>query len=140
MRKNLSCCVAVALFIFCCANSAIAENTAILPEQQIPEILSVEKETPSPVLTAPVVEDVKTSKKTSRKIDLRAVIFDPNADFKAQAEEENRELTAQENLEYNLHEALHGEVKALSTKGLLADKMKMTFEKGPIDNIVPWLA
>lgn len=124
--------------MLCCTNSVLAENSPVLPQQEIPESISVEKETASPVLTAPVVEDIKPQKKTSKKIDLRAVIFDPNADFKAQAEEENRELTAQENFEYNLHEALHGEVKALSTKGLLADKMKMTFEKGPIDNIVPW--
>ena len=40
---------------------------------------------------------------------------------------------------YKIHEALYGEVSAASTKGLLEDTMKMTFTKGPIESIAPWV-
>ena len=88
-----------------------------------------------PILKTPVVEQPK---KTS-KIDLKAVIFDPNAQFDLQANEENREMTKLEEAEYSLHESLYGRVEALSTDGLLADKMRMKFAKGPIESISPWI-
>jgi hypothetical protein len=92
----------------------------------------------TPVLVTPP-ETAKKVKASSKKINLQAVIFDPNADFKAEAAEEGREMTKTEEAQYNLHEALHGEVEAISTKGLWADKMKMNFEKGPIESISPWM-
>ena len=90
------------------------------------------------VLIAPPETD-KKAKTPSKKIDLQAVIFDPDANFKAEATEEGREMTKLEEAQYNLHEALHGEVEAISTKGLWADKMKINLEKGPIESISPWM-
>ena len=72
------------------------------------------------------------------KIDLKAVFLEPHAKLNAQAIEENREMTEKEQIQYNIHEALYGEVEAIRTKGLLEDKTKMTFEKGPIKSITPW--
>ncbi len=117
-------------------NEKLAEGKILSSEQVIPD--ENYKDEKAPVLNTPVVEDIKKSS-SSKKINLKAVIFDPNAEFDAEAKEENREMTKLEEAQYNIHEALHGEVSKLSTKGLLADKMKMTFEKGPIDNISPWI-
>jgi len=119
----------------------------VVAEASIPAnpIVGVSNVTP-PILVAPIVEDPNAKKNTeskkpiaSRKIDLKAIIFDPTSTLKAEAEAEGREMTRSEAAQYNIHEALHGEVSAVSTKGLLADKMKMTFDKGPIDTIVPWM-
>jgi len=98
---------------------------------------------PQPKLVTPVVEDPRHKKHeiTSKKIDLKAVVFDPDADFKAQAEEEGREMTRLEAAEYNLHESLHGEVcksKDIPRVGLLATKTLMKPERGIIDSMVPW--
>ena len=55
--------------------------------------VNVSNQAPLP-LVAPVVEDPKLKKhEVTKKIDLNAVIFDPDADFKAQAVEEGREMT-----------------------------------------------
>ncbi len=93
-------------------------------------------------LTTPVVQDPKFEQAVP-KVDLNAVILDPNAaieeDINDNAEEDLSESTIIDNAKFNLHEALHGEVKALSTKGLLEDKMKMNFKKGPIEYIAPWV-
>lgn len=117
------------------------DTTGISLSQPKPEMTETSSNTP--LLIAPKVEEssiVSIKKTPQRKLDLRAVIFDPNADFKAQAEEENREMTKIEKAEYDMHEALHGEItetSKLSKKGLLADKTKMTFEEGPLESLSP---
>lgn len=141
--KNLFLTSLVILFCVAQAYAQEIQNTVATSITNDNALAINDKE---PVLVAPVISDPKITdeKETkkppkSRKLSLKAVIFDPNADFEAQAKEENREMTKAEQAEYNLHEALHGEVSTLSTKGLLADKMKMTFEKGPIEYIAPWM-
>ena len=79
-----------------------------------------------------------TDKEKTQKLDLRAVIFDPNADFKAQAEKEDREMTKMEIAEDQVHEALHGQVSSmndLSRKGLLAKKLTFKPEGGILDSL-----
>jgi len=58
-----------------------------------------------------------------KRMDLKAIIFNPDADIKVQD---------------NLNEALYGEVSTIATKGLLEDKMKVTFAQGPVESIAPW--
>ncbi len=58
-----------------------------------------------------------------KRMDLKAILFNPDADIKVQD---------------NLNEALHGEVSTIGTKGLLEDKMKVTFAQGPVESIAPW--
>lgn len=93
----------------------------------------------APVLVAPVVENPKKRilKPANRKVDLHAIIFDPVT--VSPPPEDAQEMTQAEIAKYKIHEALHGEVSAASTKGLLEDTMKMTFEKGPIESIAPWI-
>lgn len=91
-----------------------------------------------PILTAPVVEAPKRLlKPANRKVDLHAIIFDPNVTVKQP--EDAREMTLTERAKYDIDHALHGEISAPSTKGLLEDTMKMTFERGPIESIAPWV-
>lgn len=94
----------------------------------------------APTLVAPVVEDPKRIlKPANRKVDLHAIIFDPNVTVKSP--ENPEEMTQAEIAKYKIHEALQGEVSTTtltSTKGLLEDTMKMTFEKGPIESLAPW--
>lgn len=146
MRKMLRIACLAAVLSLSSVNFSHAE---ILPTEQLAAntetsnvqnpIVEVANQTP-PLLTAPHVDDPKLQKHVvTKKIDLTAVIFDPDANFKAQAVEENREMTKLEEAQYNLHEALHGEVSAIGTKGLLADQMKMKFEEGPIEYIAPWI-
>lgn len=93
---------------------------------------------PNPVLAAPVVVKKRLIKPADRKVDLHAIVFDPAVTVKAP--ENADEMTQTEIAKYKVHEALLGEVsKTVPSKGLLADQMKMTFEKGPIDNIIPWV-
>lgn len=76
------------------------------------------------------------------KIDLNEVTFDPNVAVEEDidsAEKDSSQKTIIDNAKFNLHEALHGEVHALGTKGLLEDKMKMNFAKGPVEYIAPWV-
>lgn len=94
--------------------------------------------TQPPTLTAPVVEQPKhLLKPANRKVDLHAIIFDPTVTVKPP--ENNAEMAKAELAKYDIEHALHGEVSAPSTKGLLEDTMKMTFEKGFIENIAPWV-
>lgn len=103
-----------------------------------------------PVLIPPVVEDPKLSnqkkskkQEVSKKMDLRAVIFDPDADFKAQAEDEGREMTRLEKAEDSVHEALHGEVtetSKLSRRGLLAKELTVKPEGGIFESLNLWAA
>lgn len=94
-----------------------------------------------PQLVAPIVEmptptPTQTNKKAvTPKIDLRAIIFDPNADFSAQAKDENREMTKTEEAEYNIHEALHGEISSLSKmskKGMFEKYLTIYPKEGPL--------
>lgn len=96
-------------------------------------------------LVAPLVEYPNAQKQNKSinqvktpKLDLRAVIFDPNADFSAEAKDENREMTKLEIAEENINEALHGEVSSMndmSRKGLLAKKLTFKPEGGILDSL-----
>lgn len=102
------------------------------------ELLSILPTQSQESVSSEVKESKKLLKPADRKLDLHAIIFDPVATVKAP--EEAEEMTQAEIAKYKVHEALFGEVsKTVSTKGLLADQMKMTFEKGPIENISPWV-
>lgn len=91
-----------------------------------------------PILVTPVVEQPKRIlKPANRKVDLRAIIFDPNTAVKEP--ENSDEMTQMEIAKYKIHEALHGEVSAVAVKGLLEDTLKMEFEKGPIEYMAPWV-
>lgn len=91
-----------------------------------------------PTLVTPVVEVPKRLlKPANRKVDIKAIIFDPAATVKAP--DDATEMTKAEIAKFKINEALHGEVSAVSTKGLLEDTMKMTFEKGPVESIAPWI-
>lgn len=92
----------------------------------------------STLVSSDVTEPKKLLKSSDRKLDLHAIIFDPVVTVKPPENEE--EMTQAEVAKFKIHEALCGEVSTtVSTKGLLADQMKVTFEKGPIDNIAPWI-
>lgn len=91
-----------------------------------------------PILPTPVAEVPKHFlKPANRKVDLKAIIFDPAVTIKTP--ENSYEMSATDVYKYKIHEALHCKVSAASTKGLLEDTMKMTFEKGPIESIAPWV-
>lgn len=92
----------------------------------------------SPVLTAPVVpEPQRLIKPANRKVDLHAIIFDPTVTVKPPTDA--AEMTKVELAKYDIDHALHGEVSAPSTKGLLEDTMKLTFTKGLVESIAPWV-
>lgn len=88
------------------------------------------------VLAQPVVVH-RILKPANRKVDLHAIFFDPNT--AAKEPENTQEMTQMEIAKYKVNEALHGEVSAVAVKGLLEDTMKMTFEKGPIEYMAPWV-
>ncbi len=168
MNNKIKSALSLALFLslFNCSNAQEVINTATSVKtlnevKKISEtsIVNIEETSKNdlklvdnvsnkvaPVLVAPVVEDSKITEKrkpekvkSSKKIDLKAIFFDPDAEFNEQASEEGREMTKAEEFQYNIHEALHGEVSKLSTKGLISDKMRINFESGPIENISPWV-
>lgn len=93
----------------------------------------------APILVAPVVPTPKRLlKPANRKVDLRAIIFDPAVTVKLPANAE--EMTKKEEYKYKIHEALLGEISTtVPIKGLLEDTMKMTFEKGPVESLAPWV-
>lgn len=113
------------------SNSTTVGNTSEVPVAS--------KSNQAPILVAPVVTEAhkRILKPANRKVDLHAIIFDPIAASKPPADAE--EMTQTEIAKYKIHEALHGQVSAASTKGLLEDTMKMTFEKGPIESLAPWI-
>jgi len=124
MKKVIKRSFFVVLLVVSCVNFCYAQDsptTSLNPVENISNISEVKKQ------------------EKSKTINLKAIIFDPNAKFDEQAIEENREMTKSEEIQYNLHEALHGEVSAVGTKGLFADKMKMTFDKGHLESISPWI-
>lgn len=105
----------------------ISANTDVVVSAQTP-----------PSLVAPVVEEPKRIlKPANRKVDLQAIIFDPSVTVKLPAEAE--EMSKTDTYKYKINEALHGYVSTPSTKGLLEDTMKMTFEKGLVESIAPWI-
>lgn len=162
MKKNIKAvllCMVVPLFFVSGATAQAVEtvqngiNQTVaqsIPEQtsknaQSQAVVEISNQTP-PKLVAPVVENSKNqssikSHGSSKKIDLRAIIFDPNAQFDEEAKAEGREMTKLEEAEYNIHEALHCEVSSInkiSRKGLLADKTTIKPERGPIASMTPW--
>lgn len=116
--------------ILSCFNKAYAQDNQII--SNIPNI-----QIAGPVLAKPKVEEQRILKPANRKIDLHAVIFDPKVTV--QEPDNSEEMTRMEVAKYKVHEALQGEVSTVTTKGLLEDTMKMTFEKGPIESIAPWI-
>lgn len=68
---------------------------------------------------------------------MKAIIFDPAVTVKPP--EDADEMSKLDLAKYDLNAALHGSVSAPATKGLLEDTMKLTFEKGPIESIAPWV-
>lgn len=158
MKKNTNIALLVLALSLSCANFAQAQSSrdsVSLIAQEISSmavpastttvnpIVEVSNQK-TPALVAPVVEDPKAKKYSkiapeSKKINLKAIIFDPTSNLKAEAIEEGREMTKSEEAQYNIHEALHGQVQALTTKGLFEDKMKIKFAKGPIESIAPWI-
>lgn len=127
------------------AVQASATTPAVLASTATPSASAAASEMPisartqqAPILVAPVVPvPKKLLKPANRKVDLKAIIFDPAVTVKLPAKAE--EMTKTEEYKYKIHEALLGEVSTtVSTKGLLEDTMKMTFEKGPIESLAPW--
>lgn len=116
-----------------------AETNANLSTPQTnPQTTTTPISATAPKLIAPVVPDTKVTKsKPSRKVDLHAIIFDPNVTVKVP--ENSAEMSKVDLYKYDIDHALHGEVSVPSTKGLLEDTMKMTFDKGPIEYIAPWV-
>lgn len=124
-------------------SSETTSTSATTQTQTQSPIVDVANKTP--VLKTPIVKDTKTSKKhavkNSKKLNLKAVIFDPNADFKAAAEDEGRQMTTLETKEDEIHEALHGEVQSISKlpKGGILDKyLTVHPESGPFSEIRAW--
>lgn len=146
MKKKII--ILAAAIPFLCSNIAYADETnnqtiAITTPpasiaQEVPPAATPPQNT-GPVLNLPVVEDPKTKKTVgTKKIDLSAVIFDPKADFKAQAKEENREMTKTEEVEYNVHEALHCKVTStdkLPANGLLDKYLQVNPKSGPFKTL-----
>ena len=126
------------------SNISFADESKIVETIQSDTIVSASSAL-TPTLVAPVIEDPNTQKQNKSinqvktpKLDLRAVIFDPNADFSAEAKDENREMTKLEIAEENINEALHGEVSSMndmSRKGLLAKKLTFKPEGGILDSL-----
>lgn len=118
-------------------------DEADIPEKIDPDVKNIvpitNQITPQvPNLVAPVVEQPKKFiKPANRKVDLHAIIFDPTVTVKPP--ENASEMTKAELAKYDIDHALHGEVSAPSTKGLLEDTMKMTFERGIVESIAPWV-
>lgn len=117
MKKRYTPALLLVLF---CLNFTYAQATEIKTDIQSQTV---------------ILESKRILKPANRKVDLHAIIFDPAAISKEPAEEMNKTEVAK----YKINEALHGEVSAASTKGLLEDTMKMTFEKGPVESIAPWI-
>lgn len=114
-----------------------ANNAASNPEVQVSQKTNAVEKQPGK-LTTPVVEAPKRLiKPANRKVDLHAIIFDPTVTVKPP--ENAQEMTKTELAKYDIDHALHGAVTAPSTKGLLEDTMKVTFEKGPVEYIAPWV-
>lgn len=117
--------------------SNVTTNTPTSVNIPVSNITATDVKRP-PTLVAPVVPDKKRIlKPANRKVDLHAIIFDPQTI--AKPPEDAAEMTKAEVAKYKLNEALHGEVSAASTKGLLEDTMKMTFEKGLVESLAPWI-
>lgn len=167
MKKNTNPLLLALLLSFSCANFTYAQDvsTTLPPQASItpatnissmssPAVNNVVAPAPTspivevssksasssvaPTLVAPVVAAPKRLlKPANRKVDLHAIIFDPTVTVKRPANADD--MTKMELAKYDIEHALHGEVSAPSTKGLLEDTMKMTFTKGPIESIAPWV-
>jgi hypothetical protein len=165
MNKNLRMILLASMVLgFVCLNSAPAKaengqtttSNVVQPVQTMPVAVTTNAVAPStevpvstqtgsiqaqaPTLTTPVVEDTTKKgilKPTNRKVNLHAIIFDPTVTVKQP--ENADEMTKADLAKYDIEHALHGEVSVPSTKGLLEDTMKMTFEKGPIESLAPWI-
>lgn len=88
------------------------------------------------IFLAPFCTVFACAEELDRKIDLKAIIFDPNTAVELP---QDSEMTKIEEYKYKINEALKGEVSAVSTKGLLEDTMKIKIENGLIESISPWI-
>lgn len=119
------------------AVNTVTTNATTSANVPISNNTSVDAKNP-PTLVAPVIQNPKRIlKPANRKVDLHAIIFDPTVTVKPP--ENASEMTKTEIAKYDIEHALHGEVTAPSTKGLLEDTMKMTFERGLVESIAPWV-
>lgn len=159
MKKDLKNFLLAVILSFLCCNFTYAQenlsptqnpNVSTIENKESAQVNSslveVSNQTP-PKLVTPVVEDpkVNVAPKSSgtKKVNLNAVIFDPNAQeqLEAEAKAEGREMTKLEKAEYNLNEALHCEVcsvNKISRKGLLVDHTTWRPKHGIIDSMTPW--
>lgn len=161
MKRNLKPLLLALLLSFSCTNFAYSQDVTT-SNQAVPgnaastatatpavnvqpaattaanPIVNVSNKSEAPILVAPVVETPKRLlKPANRKVNLKAIIFDPTVTVKPP--EDANEMSKLELAKYDLKTALHGSVTAPSTKGLLEDTMKMTFEKGFVESIAPWV-
>lgn len=154
MKRNVKPLLLALLLSFSCANFACSQDsTTPTPSQVVPAvnvspqpsvattvnpIVNASNKSDAPILVAPVVEAPKRLlKPANRKVNLKAIIFDPAVTVKPP--EDADEMSKLDLAKYDLNAALHGSVSAPATKGLLEDTMKLTFEKGPIESIAPWV-
>lgn len=159
MKKKIKPMLIALLVAFSCSSICYSEevksataapNTGAIPAVAVVPSLPVEatkqpekseitvSDKQLPVLKAPVIEQPKRLlKPANRKVDLHAIIFDPTVTVKAP--ENADEMTKSELAKYDIDHALHGSVTAPATKGLLEDTMKLTFQKGFIESIAPWV-
>lgn len=152
MKKDLKIIALMVLFLsslnYCSAQETpdlkketpIVLNTVVSDvKSEIPVSSKIGAENKQiPTLSTPVLQAPKRIlKPANRKVDLHAIIFDPTVTVKPP--ENAGEMTKTELAKYDIEHALKGEVSTPSTKGLLEDTMKMTFERGPIESIAPWI-
>lgn len=137
MKKKQILMFLLLILAFFCPNITDAEEINQSKQEKDGLNIEVTNKIP-PTLITPIVEESKRIlKPVNRKVDLHAIVFDPNVTVSAPLDAQ--EMTRKELAEYKIHEALHGKVSAASTKGLLEDTMKMTFEEGPVESIAPWI-
>lgn len=159
MKKKIKPVLIALLLAFSCSSICYSEETknvtatpssgvvpavAVVPSLPVEATKQLEKseiavsDKQTPVLKTPVIEQPKRLlKPANRKVDLHAIIFDPTVTVKPP--ENADEMTKSELAKYDIDHALHGSVTAPSTKGLLEDTMKLTFQKGFIESIAPWV-
>src|SRR5574344_1736329 len=81
------------------------------------------------------VGEKNDAKNIAPKIDLKAVILDPDAKFDGDSKLQNREMTDIEKWEYQVHDALHCQVCKLDSTPLLHKYLSHDFERGPLTSI-----
>ncbi len=121
------------------------DNYQFLPEEIIDEYPiyqdSVEPEQGNDIPMQPLTD--KSFNASSHAVDgtsfnPKALFFDPKADFRLNAQKDNRDMLPMEKFQYDLHKALFADVKPtslLSPKPLLHKYLSHEFEKGPFKEV-----